>query len=834
MSNRNRATNKVEVTIEIFRTEGKWDKVIELAEELKNGSSGNTCLSNFLIGEGKLENFLEETPPIELNYVKAKASLSEARRYLEMVTGDEGRKAGYSLDAHLLLAKLCYACGQFNEAIDHITSAELNQLTEKALSTRSLRILAESYAVKGLCLEKKEPVSSSKFQHAELENEMMTCFEKASELGLLYLQGLDSSNPGNYNTISSTGSVGQEPRRIGTIIETILQRAPIVLIKIGKLNEAIERYRNMLCSIECRATQPLRLTLARQLAEVLLRGVSGQLYIPPTKLTPSKSATARRIWEPKKYHNKNQFLARNLQEETILLLLIAESLAVKDAVLSQSPEFEKERLHAMNNATAVYDLLSLAVMRYGQAQLMMESFEKALKFSFNHQHVWRQYSLSVTSTGKYGHAIRAWEESNRLSKDDSVGLLISARICYEHLDQIKEGIDFAKEAIQREVGRKGKPSRAHLYLGIGLLHMAFSSNLKADQERYNKEAFEALEKALQTDPNDHLVEYYLAYFYAHNYQIPEALAHIKTALLLRAEHAASLYLFVLLLTANGKPKESLEAVDEALEEFPQDLNLLHLKAHLQLYFDEVDSTLETMQIMFSVWKELYDDQENGNDSKTERDGGNERQSETKSVVFQMHTSQMSDKDSISVHAASIAASRIEQALSEAASSLSSFTPRPGLRQHWMVQLRIWLLLAEVYLQIDQAEEAMNCITEASLIYPMSHQLMYMKGQVYLYREQLEEAKQCFIDAVSVNPFHTEALRALGETHLILGEPRLAEKYLKDAVKIEPHEPKNWCTLARILEVVEDFESSADCLATALELEPMCPIIPFTTVSLAFE
>lgn len=73
----------------------------------------------------------------------------------------------------------------------------------------------------------------------------------------------------------------------------------------------------------------------------------------------------------------------------------------------------------------------------------------------------------------------------------------------------------------------------------------------------------------------------------------------------------------------------------------------------------------------------------------------------------------------------MAASRIEQALSEAASSLSSFSPRPGPQGAWMIQLKIWLLLADVYLAIDQPHEAMFCIQEASQIYPLSHHIMYM-------------------------------------------------------------------------------------------------------------
>lgn len=93
------------------------------------------CLSSFLIGEGKLESYLEENPPIELNFSKAKVGLSEAKRSLVSVAGDEGRKAGIALDAHLLLAKLFYACGDFDNSLEHFKLAELDNLSEKQLSS---------------------------------------------------------------------------------------------------------------------------------------------------------------------------------------------------------------------------------------------------------------------------------------------------------------------------------------------------------------------------------------------------------------------------------------------------------------------------------------------------------------------------------------------------------------------------------------------------------------------------------------------------------------------------------------------------------------------------
>lgn len=78
----------------------------------------------------------------------------------------------------------------------------------------------------------------------------------------------------------------------------------------------------------------------------------------------------------------------------------------------------------------------------------------------------------------------------------------------------------------------------------------------------------------------------------------------------------------------------------------------------------------------------------------------------------------------SMHAQSLAASRVEQALSEVASSLSSFTPKPGPQRAWVLQLQVWLLLAEVFLAMDQPNGAILSLQEASNIFPLSHHIMY--------------------------------------------------------------------------------------------------------------
>lgn len=166
--------------------------------------------------------------------------------------------------------------------------------------------------------------------------------------------------------------------------------------------------------------------------------------------------------------------------------------------------------------------------------------------------------------------------------------------------------------------------------------MAIQTSLKSERDQFNRFALEALEKATQNDINDHLCEYYLSLQYALINNITEALNHIRLALSLRAEHAPSLHLFGLLLTASRRPREALTVVEDALEEFPDNLNLLHVRAYLQLHMQDADIALATVQKMLSIWREQYESQVNSED---------EKHSDTKSVVLHVPSSQLSDKDS---------------------------------------------------------------------------------------------------------------------------------------------------------------------------------------------
>ena len=151
--------------------------------------------------------------------------------------------------------------------------------------------------------------------------------------------------------------------------------------------------------------------------------------------------------------------------------------------------------------------------------------------------------------------------------------------------------------------------------------------------------FHKIFRAQQCDPNDHLAEYYLAHEHAVNRQMSEAMTHVKIALSLRAEHIPSLHLLALLLTAQKQYAEALRLINSILEEYPDNLNILYVKANLELHSVGGEEALLTIKHMFFLWKTLYEDQTN-----VDVEQQSEKRSETRSL-FPTYTSEISDKDS---------------------------------------------------------------------------------------------------------------------------------------------------------------------------------------------
>ncbi|KAM9355317.1 tetratricopeptide repeat protein 7B isoform 1-T1 [Pholidichthys leucotaenia] len=945
--------SRLEAEIERCRSECQWDKIPELVRQLSAKLISNDDLGELLLGECKLQTYLKENP------IKQGASprgprpkLVEVRKHLTAALDRGNLKPDYLQEASLLMAKLCYAEGEYKEALGHYSRVSLEDLQLGGAPVYRLSMIAEAYATKGLCLEKVPAASpslsnrnigspSSNRSAAEREQDIITCYEKSGDIALLYLQEAEKAlSVGIQNRSPKPGPTAQD-QELGYFLETGLQRAHVIHFKNGNLTHGVGRFREILRAVETRTTQNLRMTIARQLAEILLRGMCEQSYWSPLEDPPSVSPlddptrqghTHSRSYtlsrRPRVYSGDNLFCPQENTEEALLLLLISESMANRDAVLSRIPEHNNDRIISLQSASVVYDLLTIALGRRGQYEMLSECLERAMKFAFEEFHLWYQLALSLMAAGKSARAVKVLKECIRLKPDDPTIPLLAAKLCIGPLHWLDEGECFAKMVI--DMGEKAAEFRAKGYLAAGLVYSlkATDASLRSTQEEYQRKALGAFQRAQSLSPTDHLAAFYLALQLAVSRQIPEALGYVRQALQLQGDDIHSLHLLALLLSAQKHYHDALNIIEMALSEYPENFNLLYTKVKLEAMCRGPEEALLTCKHMLQIWKSFYNltnpsdsgrgsslldraiadrrqlnamtlpdfsDPETVSGSSSSRSGSEpvsptspptlSSLSSPSSPVFifqpppfppqrppsflsappparappqrtlsflgslspppsprppppptKPRTQSCSGRAALrqlscssSVHATSIAASRVEQALSEVASSLQSSAPKQGPLHPWMTLAQIWLHAAEVYIGMSKPAEATACTQEAANLFPTSHNVLYMRGQIAELRGNMDEAKRWYEEALSINPTHVKTMQRLGLILHQLQRYSLSEKVLRDAVQVNSTAHDVWNSLGEVLQAQGNAAAATECFLTALELEASSPILPFTII-----
>ncbi|XP_068194430.1 tetratricopeptide repeat protein 7B isoform X2 [Antennarius striatus] len=956
--------SRLETEIERCRSESQWDRIPELVRQLSAKLISNDDLGELLLGECKLQTYLKENP------IKQGASprgqrprLVEVRKHLTAALDRGNLKADYLQEGSLLMAKLCYVEGEYGDALGHYSRVNLDDMQLVGAPVYRLSMIAEAYATKGLCLEKvpaASPLLSNKNagsplsnrNKADREQEIITCYEKSGDIALLYLQEAEKALSASIPNRSPKPGPAAQDMELGYFLETGLQRAHVIHFKNGNLTRGVGRFREILRAVENRTTQSLRMTIARQLAEILLRGMCEQSYWSPLEDPPTLSplddptrqghthsknySLSRR---PRVYSGENLFCPQENTEEALLLLLISESMANRDAVLSRIPEHNNDRIISLQSASVVYDLLTIALGRRGQYEMLSECLERAMKFAFEEFHLWYQLALSLMAAGKSARAVKVLKECIRLKPDEPTLPLLAVKLCIGPLHWLDEGECFAKMVV--DMGEKAAEFRAKGYLAIGLVYSlkATDASLRSTQEEYQRKALGAFQRAQSLSPTDHLAAFYLALQLAVSRQIPEALGYVRQALQLQGDDVHSLHLLALLLSAQKHYHDALNIIEMALSEYPENFNLLYTKVKLESMCRGPEEALLTCKHMLQIWKSFYNltnpsdsgrgsslldraiadrrqlnamtlpdlsDPETASGSSSSHSGSelispsspstvstfssplpspissplSSPLSPPSSPVFilqpppfptpknpsippppppplppappktrtqsfcnsfalrQLSNCGLQDANTLgfssmfsvcSVHATSIAASRVEQALSEVASSLQSSAPKQGPLHPWMTLAQIWLHAAEVYTGMSKPAEASACTQEAANLFPTSHNVLYMRGQIAELRGNVDEAKRWYEEALSINPTHVKTMQRLGLILHQLQRYSLSEKVLRDAVQVNSTAHDVWNSLGEVLQAQGNAAAATECFLTALELEASSPILPFTII-----
>ncbi|XP_025725256.1 tetratricopeptide repeat protein 7B isoform X10 [Callorhinus ursinus] len=796
-----KAGSRLETEIERCRSECQWERIPELVKQLSAKLIANDDMAELLLGESKLEQSLKEHPLRQGASPRGpRPQLTEVRKHLTAALDRGNLKSEFLQESNLIMAKLNYVEGDYKEALNIYARVGLDDLPLTAVPPYRLRMIAEAYATKGLCLEKLPVSSSTSNLHVDREQDVITCYEKAGDIALLYLQEIERVILTNIQNRSPKPGPAPHDQELGFFLETGLQRAHVLYFKNGNLTRGVGRFREILRAVETRTTQNLRMTIARQLAEILLRGMCEQSYWNPLEDPPCQSplddplrkgANTKTYILTRKarvYSGENIFCPQENTEEALLLLLISESMANRDAVLSRIPEHKSDRLISLQSASVVYDLLTIALGRRGQYEMLSECLERAMKFAFEEFQLWYQFALSLMAAGKSARAVKVLKECIRLKPDDATIPLLAAKLCMGSLHWLEEAEKFAKTVV--DAGEKTSEFKAKGYLALGLTYslQATDASLRGMQEVLQRKALLAFQRAHSLSPTDHQAAFYLALQLAISRQIPEALGYVRQALQLQGDDANSLHLLALLLSAQKHYHDALNIIDMALSEYPE--NFIDSGRGSSL----LDRTIADRRQLNTITLPDFSDPETG-----------------------------------SVHATSVAASRVEQALSEVASSLQSSAPKQGPLHPWMTLAQIWLHAAEVYIGIGKPAEATACTQEAANLFPMSHNVLYMRGQVAELRGNLDEARRWYEEALSISPTHVKSMQRLALILHQLGRYSLAEKILRDAVQVNSTAHEVWNGLGEVLQAQGNDAAATECFLTALELEASSPAVPFTII-----
>ncbi|KFD54619.1 hypothetical protein M513_04564 [Trichuris suis] len=279
--------------VEKCRIDGNWRRVLDLVTSNSLGKgSGLESSCNFFFGEAYLELYVEEHKDILVGPPERhEQPLYKAKKHLLAVFDSSDVKQEVALEANLLLSKLYFFCGKYDDALTGFTKAKLDQLDVEYKDLRALRLVAEAYAVKGFCLEIMQPRKfSSKHQKTPRMEKITNAYMKSTELALSYLQEcekaisprqLSLTSPLPAASSNAAGPCFSSVPKMGILLEALLRQVPLSFVRNGHLDQAVDLYRRILPIVDSTIGRRVQQILCCQLAELLCRAVTDTRYKLP-------------------------------------------------------------------------------------------------------------------------------------------------------------------------------------------------------------------------------------------------------------------------------------------------------------------------------------------------------------------------------------------------------------------------------------------------------------------------------------------------------------------------------------------------------------------------
>ncbi|TRY88729.1 hypothetical protein DNTS_029667 [Danionella cerebrum] len=834
---------RLEAEVDRCRAECQWDKIPSLVEQLAAARlHEDDDYRTLLLAEAQLEECLIENMTLLKNSTPltehSQPKLARAKAHLDSILCRGRLEPHYLNEALLLLAKVHYVQGCYRDAQGMCARAGVDDFSQNEQPVYQLRMLAEAFVIKGLSLDHQSMSGASRVRLFEKEEESQVCYLMACDAALLYLQELDKTV---CTPTSKTAKLGSSVTPLdwdpGFFLQAALQSTYLSLLRKGHLAQGTHQLRRVLRAVESRGSQSFRKTVARRLAEVLLGSVCEDAYWGPLSPPPPgwlkkegathpKDAIYPSSKPPQRYCTEGAFCPQDVVEEAVLVLLITESMASGETVISRTPEHREERESSIEDASSVYDLLSIGMARRGQYSMLSECLERAMKFSFNEFHLWYQLGLSLMASGKNEGAVSVLKECAIMRPWDPIPPLLAAKVCINHIHWLEDAVTLSAGVLALGEAAGESLPRAHLAMGLCRSLQASDATLKADRDEFNRRALQSLRKAHALDPQDPQISFYLSLQLALVRQVTEAMEPLQLALNVRGDDLNSLHLLALLLSAQKQYQHAFDTLKLILNQHPDNFNLLFTKVKLEEILLSPSAALQTCSEMLQLWQSRYDFTRLSEDDDTSSIPPEPGPLSRKPSGLHLTLPDFQEAETGSQSAPSLAVSRLEQAMSEV-SALSS-AHRHGPAYIWTTLERIWLQAGELFIADGRMREAQFCVQEAGTLFPTSHSVLLLKGRVAELRGNHTEAKSLYDEALAINPRGHHILIHLGKLLVRMGRMGLGEKMLRDAIQLQNTSHEAWSCLGEVLQSMGSTQAP-DCFLTALELESSCPIRPFTII-----
>ncbi|XP_037543485.1 tetratricopeptide repeat protein 7A [Nematolebias whitei] len=602
------------------------------------------------------------------------------------------------------------------------------------------------------------------------------------------------------------------------------------------LAQGAHQLRRILRVVESRGSQSFRKCAAMKLAQVLLSSVSEDSYWLPLGPPPaswltregaaaSKDALYPTVKPPQRYSTYCCFCPQDVVEEAVLLLLITESMTSGEAVISRLPDQNMARLASLQDATSIYDLLTMVMARRGQYALLSECLQRAMKFSVYDFHLWQQLGLSLMAAGKlpefaFHHLPlqsafpSSWKEQNPQPSNSHTDYLncgerstvahammqAEQTACIAHRFAMVSAVvqDLSRSAAEKS----GLAFREMLSAGIATLF-----EVAAICKFQEAEVLSHTVVSMGEEAREFLPRTYLALGLSFSLQASEA--QIKSHI----EHLHSTKLFVFFRAHSLDPHDAQVCMYLALQ-----LALVRqvsaamepLQAALTLQADDLHS-LHLLTLLLSAQKHHH------------------HALDTLSLALSQHP------DNFNLLLTKV---KLEEVLFGPAAALQICEE---MLQHWQMSY-------DFSRSSETDDSSSLAVAEKSDVSPLVR-----KPSIHLTLPDFQDASTGSLTPPSMAASRLEAALSevsdISSTHrqgpayiwttlehiwlqgrLLVkrGRVHLGEKVLRDAVQIHSTSHEAWSGLGEVLQALR-CSQAPDCFLTALELEASCPVRTFTVI-----